>query len=73
MQEYAGKKKKNYTQALREVECSLEGNTAKYIHSSHLSTSRFFVFFSLFQPASLRRIRYIKQVLMAASVIISSI
>ena len=50
MQEYTRKKKakeaKNYTQALREVQCSLEGNTAKYIRSSHLSTSRFFVFFS---------------------------
>ena len=69
MQEYTGEKKKNYTQALREVECSLEGNTAKYIHSSHLSTSRFFVFFSCIPTG----IRYIKQVLMAASVIISSI
>ena len=50
MQGYTRKKKakeaKNYTQALREVECSLEVNTAKYIRSSHLSTSRFFVFFS---------------------------
>ena len=39
IREKKAKEAKNYTEALREVQCSLEVNTAKYIRSSHLSTS----------------------------------
>ena len=61
MQVYTRKKAKeakNFTQALREVKCSLEVNTAKYIRSSHLSVFRFFVFFSCIPTVKLASNEY---------------